>query len=450
VFGSAEERRARRYPSREDPRTTFQRDRDRVLYNGAFRRLAGVTQIVHAAEGHAFHNRLTHSIKVAQVARRTTEYLLAGSPTELAESLGLDADVAETAALIHDLGHPPFGHIAEDELAACFQRLEVTDGFEGNAHSFRIVTNLAVRQGDHPGLNLTRATLAAVLKYPWARGANGPKSDKKWGYFPSELEDFKFARQFYGAADQNKSLEAEIMDWADDVTYSIHDLDDSYRSGLIPLDRLLRDKDHRARFIDWCMQHWAAEHVQAPLTSADANEVFELIAFMSGQSSTSPLSEPYVGLVSQRRVLDRVASTFLRRYLYGEEGEPRPLQLVNSPGQKRLQINAQIEAEVRLLKQLMHYYVYENPALAGQQFGQRAVIRRLFEAFYDALDSKAESRGIIPHAFRDAAHERASSVTERARLAADIVGSLTEQEALLLDGRLTGARPGSVLDHIVR
>ena len=141
----------------EGHRTPFERDRDAVLYTTSFRRLGGVTQVVSPAEGLVYHNRLTHTLEVAQIARRLTEKICGEQP-ELARSLQLTPDVVETGALVHDLGHPPFGHVAEKELNRLVRDAGVDDGYEGNAQSFRIVTKLAVRNSD-PGLNLTRASL---------------------------------------------------------------------------------------------------------------------------------------------------------------------------------------------------------------------------------------------------------------------------------------------------
>ena len=153
--------------SASDCRTAFQRDRDRLLYSDYLRRLASVTQVASAAEGASFHNRLTHSIKVAQVGRRLAELLLSRDK-DLAGFL--DPDVVEAAALAHDLGHPPFGHVADRHLCALAVENDLGDGFEGNAQTFRIVTRLSVRRsGGGLGLDLTRATLAATAKYPWFR-----------------------------------------------------------------------------------------------------------------------------------------------------------------------------------------------------------------------------------------------------------------------------------------
>jgi dGTPase len=166
-----------------------------------------------------FHNRLTHSIKVGQLARRMAEKLVHGQPEEAAELGGLDADVAEAAGLAHDLGHPPFGHIAEETLHRLIQdknKGNLRDGFEGNAQSFRIITKLAIsdampRSGTQTieGLNLTRATLNGILKYPWLFNTNKEKK-KKWGAYQSEQGVFAWTRNnqpFKGFA---KSVEAEL------------------------------------------------------------------------------------------------------------------------------------------------------------------------------------------------------------------------------------------------
>src|SRR5207253_7140965 len=122
-----------------------QRDRDRILNAPAFRRLAGVTQVVSAAEGEIFHNRLTHSLEVAQIGRRIAEHLIANQAKDAVALGGLDPETVEAACLAHDLGHPPFGHVAEDELQRLFRKYRDVESFEGNAQSFRILTVLTVR-----------------------------------------------------------------------------------------------------------------------------------------------------------------------------------------------------------------------------------------------------------------------------------------------------------------
>ena len=150
--------------TKPDIRDPAQRDYDRIIYSSAFKRLVAVTQVVSPAEGHVFHNRLTHSLRVAQLARRLAQKLLKADQQKAAAVGGINPDVAEAAAVAHDLGHPPFGHVGEQELRSQLEAspASVWDGFEGNAQSFRIVTKLALRSPNIPGLNLTRATLNEV------------------------------------------------------------------------------------------------------------------------------------------------------------------------------------------------------------------------------------------------------------------------------------------------
>jgi dGTPase len=153
--------------------------------------------------------------------------------------LGLDPDVVEAACVAHELGHPPFGHVAEETLNRCMG--EEADGFEGNAQSFRIVSQLAFRSQAYMGLNLTRATLSAILKYPWTYSKRPPNYQRKWGAYQSEIRPFEHATGDPNGGPVPKSPESQLMDWADDLTYSVHDVEDFYRAGLIPL-HLLRPK----------------------------------------------------------------------------------------------------------------------------------------------------------------------------------------------------------------
>jgi dGTPase len=226
-------------------RTETQRDRDRILYSSAFSRLAGITQVASSAPGASFHNRLTHSFKVAQVARRLAERLkIEEADVELVEQL--DVDAAEAAALGHDLGHPPFGHLAEEVLADV---MKDAGGFEGNAQSFRIVCRLAMHDPEHRGLNLMPVTLNGMLKYPWLPGEHPTDpASTKFGAYWSDRDDFRAAQGASTVRPGLRTLEAELMDWSDDITYAVHDLEDFYRVGLVPLERLRTDGDERMRF----------------------------------------------------------------------------------------------------------------------------------------------------------------------------------------------------------
>ncbi len=429
-----------------DQRTPAQRDRDRILNTSAFRRLAGVTQVVSAAEGHVFHNRLTHSLEVAQIARRIAEYRCLKQPDEAHELGEVDPEVVEAAALAHDLGHPPFGHIAEEELDALMSdaRIGVADGFEGNPQSFRILTQLAVRSEDFLGLNLTRATLNSVLKYPWLREATGDRR-RKWGAYASERELFEWAREEY-MGDDRKCVEAELMDWADDIAYAVHDVEDFYRAGLIPLERLGGSEEVET-FIGEVFSYWARTGVKAEFSEEDAAKI------LLGLLGYAPLAGPYSGTRAQRAGL-----RILTSYLVGRYVRALSLHVPSGPSERRVRIDEEFVTEVRILKELTWHYVIRNPALAAQQRGYRQVVRDLFTVFLEAADAEPSTwvRRVLPRRFADALASledvmgKAVPREARARIAADAVAGLTEQQALDMHRRFSGHDPRSVLDPIFR
>ena len=420
------------HPPGNDQRPAARRDRDRILYCSAFRRLSGITQVVAPTEHYPAHNRLTHTLKVAQVARSLAENLLVNPRNrEIAvRAGGLDPDVVESAALAHDLGHPPFGHITERELDAIVTAHGVADGYEGNAQSFRIVTKLAVRYADVEGLDLTRATLNAVLKYPWLRAQDGPRS-RKWGAYRSEAADLCWARQGCPLDEGVPSLEAALMDWADDVTYAVHDVEDFFRAGLIPLDRIVTDRSERQRVLQ----------AVSDRPRDDALPIDDLARAFNALMDRAPMTMPFRGSRADRATIRGYTSGLIDRYVTaisltdpGDGGSP-------------LRIDPVARLEVTMLKALTWYYVIESRSLVAQRFGQRRLIRALFAILLDAAVSK-EDWHVFPAIYQELLAD-ADDDADRVRLVADLIASMSEAHVTTLYQRLTGLTAGSAIDPVL-
>lgn len=416
-----------------DQRDPFQRDRDRLLYSEALRRLQGVTQVVSADEGIVVHNRLTHSLKVAQVARRIAENIQSmHSPDELAAAGGLSADVAEAAALAHDLGHPPFGHVAEEEL----QRLAGQSHFEGNAQSFRILTKLEPHRADYRGLDLTRATLAATLKYPRARHSSMNCTVSKYGYYhDSEAAEFAFARA--GAFGETKTLEAEIMDFADDVTFAVHDTEDFYRAGLIPLHLLKNETTHEWRhLVKTIRRRWEHKNDDMLREWDEHESALGDLLFMFATSDTA-----YRGEHAQSVAMKSAASGIIANFVQnGIRLNPS-----RAPGESTVQIDADVGKQLKMLKELVWVYVIDRPSLAYQQEGHRRVVRELYKCFLAGI-VRGDERAYLP-GFSELIKKRDPKMDSDERLAADMVCALTDRQALGLYRKLLGVDPGTVTSN---
>jgi dGTPase len=405
-------------PKTTDKRNPFPIDRDRLLYSSAFRHLSGVTQVISAIEGEITHNRLTHSLKVAQVSRRLTEQLQSNYPDEVEKIGGIDPDVTETSALAHDLGHPPFGHVAEEVLNECVG----AEGYEGNAQTFRIINKLCLHRDKYDGLNLTKATLNAVLKYPWLK----KEGNNKWGAYKTEKDIFGWVRN--DAGDERKSPEAEIMDWADDITYAVHDLEDFVRAGLIPLflhNNENENKDEKDKFLKKARQ-------RLEVTGDGEWSKYENAYKRLG--SLIPFYGPYVGDTEQRINMRKFTSILISRYI-----NVFKLNVPRDNTQKYATIPDSDRIETTLLKQLTWHYVIENPSLAIQQFGFKKVIKDLFQVYNDKKNDR-----LVPPLLWFTRDDNAS----QARIAADIVSSMTDSQALNLHKRLFGISPGSVSEWL--
>jgi dGTPase len=398
-----------------DRRSPFARDRGRVLHSAALRRLAGKTQVVgpdEAAEVTGVpRTRLTHSLEVAQIGRG------------MAEELGADPDVVDTAGLAHDIGHPPFGHNGERALhtlaADC-------GGFEGNAQTLRILTRLEPKVFDDDscrGLNLTRAVLDACVKYPWTRRPGA----RKFGVYGDDVGVFAWIRD--GAPPDRRCVEAQIMDWADDVAYSVHDLEDGILAGRIVLGWLGRPAE-RAE-----LAALAAESFSAAPT-ADLEAAAEALAALPAVRAAASHG-PHDGSLAATAALKRLTSELVGRFVSTAVdatrevlGDPVP------PGHGAdLVVPAPIGAEVAVLKAAALRWVMRDPARLAVQADQRELVTELVERLH-AGAPRALDPAFAP------AWEAAPDDAARLRVVVDQVAVLTDAGAQRWCARLRASKAG--------
>ncbi|WP_080793906.1 deoxyguanosinetriphosphate triphosphohydrolase [Corynebacterium pacaense] len=380
--------------SDEDSRSDFSRDRARVLHSAALRRLADKTQVVGPRDGDTPRTRLTHSLEVAQISRG------------MGQGLGLDPDLSDLAGLCHDIGHPPYGHNGETALnmvaGAC-------GGFEGNAQTLRILSRLEPKvvsaQGESFGLNLTRAALDAACKYPWTKTNLDGGTNRKYGAYDEDAGILAWARE--GHRDLRPSLEAQTMDFSDDIAYSVHDVEDGIVSGRIDLKVLwdlvelaaLAEKGARAFGGDpEELIEGAAQLRALPVVAAASDFDASLSSYAALKAMTSELVGRYVG--------STIAAT---RAAGGELGRQHG----------SLVIQPRAEREVKLLKTLAVLYVMDDPGHLARQDRQRDRIFRVFD--YLTLGAPGALDPMYRQWFIDAVDD-----AQRVRVVVDQIASMTE------------------------
>ena len=387
-------------PAKRGGRTEFARDRARIIHSFALRRLAAKTQVAVPWATDFPRTRLSHSLECAQVGR------------ELGAALGADPDLMEGACLAHDIGHPPFGHNGEEVLN---QIANSCGGFEGNAQSIRLLIRLEAKtvlpDGKSIGLNLTRASLDAATKYPWTRAVNA----RKFGIYEDDLEIFNWYRS--GVESGKTSMEAQIMDWSDDIAYSVHDLEDSLVSGQIKLDQLNTDLPKLFQV--------AQNMYLADITESEAENA------LSNLQQLSCWPRYYDGTHRSLARLKDLASQLIGRFAQAAEvatqGEYGDWDLTRYNA--NLVVPRAQRVEVALLKSMAGHYVINARQSQIRYAEQQKLITELVEAILESAPDTLES-------FFLQDWQRAQSDQARLRVVIDQVASLTDPGAVALHARL--------------
>ena len=396
--------------SKESRRSDFERDRARILHSAGLRRLGTKTQVLGPATNDFVRTRLTHSLEVSQIGRG------------LAEELGCDPDVVDAACLAHDLGHPPFGHNGEHALDEAAKDI---GGFEGNAQTFRLVARLEAKvlgpNGEPAGLNLTRATLDAIMKYPWTKG-RGPsfeKSSRKFGCYDDDAEVFQWMRE--GAPFGQRCLEAQVMDLSDDIGYSVHDFEDAVVTGRCDLTAL-RDPLELSRIIDATLD-WYGDSVPRQGLEEAAHRLFSLPYWPAD----------YDGSYAAAAHMKDLTSSLIGRFCARAVADTRAEFGDGSLGRYSadLVVSDHLRAEIGLLKGIAVYYVMSPREHEPLYYQQRTLILDLVAVLSETAPANLEK----PFAEE---WERATDDAGRLRAVIDQLASLTDFSAAQWHARLCG------------
>lgn len=414
----------------------FRVDLERLRFAPSFARLADVTQVVSSgAIGGVVHNRLTHSIKVTAIARAISVGLDQIADSGLVDQLGgLDHVVTQSGAVAHDLGHPPFGHLGErtlDRLGR--ERFGLGDGFEGNAQTFRVMTELEMHGPGFDGLNLTAATRAAVLKYPWGRfqvpyphpstwpamprgaghGYDAPGSAKFGAYVP-DLAEMTEVIDILGMAPGRQTLECSVMDLADDIAYSLHDLEDFHRSGVLQFSPIssefrtwLADPVRLSLLPDAELERMGRtpatglEILRRRLADKDGwvydNDAFvEAVRIVGDEFVDGILTIPYDGSMAADRALSGFLGQWIDHFIssvrilasFRGEHLPPEMPIERAP---LVSVHPLAWHQIQVLKFVHQYFVLHRPDLALLQRGQAGVLNQLVHTFDEWLSDRSDA-----------------------------------------------------------
>ncbi len=387
----------------EDYRTPFQIDRDRIIHSSEFRRLQGKTQVFLSGEYDYYRTRLTHSIEVAQVGRSICSYLIYKENAPFNDEYYIDPDLVEAACLAHDLGHPPFGHAGERIL---HELMLGYGGFEGNAQTLRLVTEIFFRDGNtRRGIKPTRAFLDSILKYkiPFSDFDETPSNHFIYDYQKKYIE-FVFGGEVPPESmnlNEFRSVECQIMDWADDTSYAINDIADSISGKFITIKQI---------------EKWRKENEPEELENEALEKIMRWIKEGVFKSKLSSEIGDFIHAISVKE-RETFLDNFTNRYKY---------ELIIDPEIKRL---------AELYKKVAFDIVFQSPQIFQMEFKGHHLLRKIFKALHDNYVKELRQPRLLPD-FTDSLLRSTESVERRARIVCDYVSGMTDHYAVRTYKRL--------------
>jgi dGTPase len=431
--------------SARDHRSPAERDRDRVLHSSAFRRLQGKTQVFGIGLADFYRTRLTHSIETAQIAQGISHNMLC----EVAElHRCLSPELAEAVALAHDLGHPPFGHAGEKTLDACLQEVSRGAGargrnalrFEGNAQTFHVLVSAEPKSPAYPGLNLTRASLAGVLKYPFEQDTSNPKF-----VFPSDMKAAKWAvdggatilsaARRKGGRQARTSLVCQILNWADDCAYSVHDIEDALQAQFLRGGDLLD-----ARFARRVAQHYEETREDESAPDLSREELRDRLRDLELRIRAPEMAdERAFRKLSLRNILNDLITSVSVERIAGVERPDYAWRLV-------------VPDEARILSMVCKSVVWEavitDPRVAAMSTKGKEILADLFSLLLSEVAGR-RSCALFPRYYRPIIEDAMEKgELETARAVCNFLALLTDMDALRLHALLRGSKGSSLFDLI--
>lgn len=391
----------------DEYRTPFQVDRDRIIHSSEFRRLQSKTQVFLPGEYDYYRTRLTHSIEVAQIGRSICNFIRVKNPAIFSDDCFVDPDLVEFACLAHDLGNPPFGHPCEKQIN---QLMKKYGGYEGNAQTLRLITETFYKEGESKrGMNPCRATIDSVLKY---KALFSQFEDPEHHFIYDEQE--KFIRFVFnnqkdvlpGDPDQAnnfRSIECQIMDYADDAAYSVNDLADSISGRFITVEKL---------------EKWAENN----LNWNERNNfglVENMIKSIKDGNYKRNFSAEIGELISAVKVV----------------ANPNKPELPSNRYNYNITTAEEIKNKIKLYKKISTDLVFRSPQLHQVEFKGNYIITRILKIMFENYVTNIKPEKLLPE-FTDKMLRLESSERVRARLVCDYISGMTDSYALRIYKRL--------------